>query len=130
MPRSIPPRGSIPPNIRGEKQKERKTIDVGNKITRYTGIRIEMGASSRFTGRRSLASSDSYRIQGKPTAKKILGKETLEKLLTWGHQEEQRCINILRTLAPELPEYDKVVERLGKLQDVLEQVKRQLAARR
>ena len=107
MPRNIPPRGSIPPNIREAKPAERKGI-------------IEA---------RNASVSDSYHIQGKPTAKKRLGKGTLEKLLTWGQREEQRCIHILRMLSPELPEYNEVLEKLGKLQKVLEQVKRQLAAR-
>ncbi len=99
MPRNIPPRGSIPPNVREAKQAEHKA-----------------------------SVSDSHHIQGKPTAKKRPGKGTLEKLLTWGQEEEQRCINLLRTLSPELPEYNEMLEKLGKLQKVLEQVKRQLAS--
>lgn len=99
MPRNIPPRGSIPPNVREAKRPHNASV------------------------------SDSYRIQGKLTAKKRLGKGTLEKLLAWGQEEEQRCIHVLRMLSPELPEYNEVLEKLGKLQKVLEQVKRQLAAR-
>ncbi len=77
---------------------------------------------------RNASVSDLYHIQGKPTAKKRPGKGTLQKLLTWGQEEEQRCINVLRMLSPELPEYNEVLEKLGKLQKVLEQVKRQLAS--
>jgi len=94
MPRSIPPLGSIPPDVRRGKQEQ----------------------------------SRSYRIQGKPVAQNRLGKRTLQKLLVWGQQEEQRCINVLRTLSSELPEYNEALEKLDKLQQVLDQVKRQLAA--
>jgi len=107
MPRTIPPRGSIPPNVREAKQAEHK----------------------RIIKARNASVSDLYHIQGKPTAKKRPDKGTVQKLLTWGQEVEQRCINVLRMLSPELPEYNEVLEKLGKLQKVLEQVKRQLAAR-
>ena len=80
--------------------------------------------------KRSSPSSNLYRIQGKPTVVNRASGGTLEKLLTWGRQEEQKCINLLHVLSPELSEYTQVLERLSKLQDVIEQVKRQLAARR
>lgn len=127
MPKSIPPRGSIPPHARREKQGQFKTINTATEITRGPGIRIGIGGDNRPMIKRSSASSGSHRIQGKPTAQNRLGKETLEKLLVWGQQEEQRCIDVLRTLSTELAEYDEVLEKLGKLQQVLEQVKRQLA---
>ena len=47
-------------------------------------------------------------------------KETLEKLLVWGQRKEREFINILRMPPPELLEYNEVLEKLGKLQDVLE----------
>jgi len=72
--------------------------------------------------------SEPYRISSKPTTTKRLRKGTLERLLAWGQQEEQRCINVLQALSPEFHEYDEVLEKLGKLQQVLDQVKRQLIA--
>lgn len=96
MPRSIPPLGSIPPDVRRGKQER----------------------------------SNSYRTRGKPVAQNRLGKGTLDKLLVWGQHEEQRCMNVLRTLPSELPEYNEALEKLDKLQQVLDQVKRQLAAGR
>jgi len=72
--------------------------------------------------------SEPYRIPSKLATTKRLRKGTLERLLAWGQQEEQRCINVLRTLSPEFHEYDEVLERLDKLQQVLDQVKRQLIA--
>jgi len=128
MPESIPPRGSIPPHARREKQEQFKTINTASEITRGLGIRIGIGADNRPVIKRSSASSGSYRIQGKPTAQNKLDKRTLEKLLVWGQQEEQRCIDVLKRLSAELPEYDEMLEKLGKLQQVLEQIKRQLAA--
>ena len=47
-------------------------------------------------------------------------KETLEKLLVWGQRKERECINILKVPPPELLEYNEVIEKVGKLRDVLE----------
>jgi len=96
MPRSIPPLGSIPAEVRSGKQ----------------------GRSGR------------YRIQGKFVTQNRLGRGTLNKLLAWGKHEEQRCMNVLRTLPSELPEYNEALEKLDKLEQALDQVKRQLAVGR
>ncbi len=119
---SIPPRGSIPLNIRGGK------LPACSQETRSLSIRLGMGNAKRSTTMHPADVSEPYCIPSKPTTTKGLRKGTLERLLAWGQQEEQRCINVLRTLSPEFHEYDEVLERLGKLQQVLDQVKRQLIA--
>lgn len=130
MVKSIPPGSNIPPNIRRQKRGELKSMKSDNKITRHMGLRLEAYNRNRPVIRRSSNTSEPYRIQGKPAAVKRLGNMTLEKLLAWGQQEEQKCLNLLKVLPPELPEYNEVLEKLGKLQDVLGQVKRQLATRK
>jgi len=127
---NIPPRGCIPPHIRKGRQGQLKIIDNTHKMTPGTGIHIGIGGNNKLMTKRSSPSSNLYRIQGKPIVVNRASGGTLEKLLTWGRQEEQKCINLLHVLSPELSEYTQVLERLSKLQDVIEQVKRQLAARR
>ena len=129
MVKSIPPGGNISRNTQGKRRREPKPIEANGNIIRHIGVRIGPRVSNRPATRRSSGASESYRIQGRPITEKSPGKGTLEQLLTWGQQEEQRCINLLRTLPAELPEYNQVLEKLGKLQDVLAQVKRQLAAK-
>jgi len=125
---SIPPRGSIPLNIRGGKQVQCRKLPACSQETRSLSIRLGMGNAKRSTTMHLADTSEPYRIPSKPTTTKGLRKGTLERLLAWGQQEEQRCINVLRTLSPEFHEYDEVLEKLGKLQQVLDQVKRQLIA--
>lgn len=50
MPTSIPPRGSIPPHTRGEKQRQFKAINTASEITRGPGIRIGVGGDRRSKG--------------------------------------------------------------------------------
>jgi hypothetical protein len=125
---SIPPRGSIPVNVRGGKQVQRRKLPAWSQETRCLSVRLGMGKAKRSTTVHPADIPEPYCIPSKTTTTKGLRKGTLEKLLTWGQQEEQRCINVLRTLSPEFHEYDEVLERLGKLQQVLDQVKRQLIA--
>ena len=125
---SIPPRGSIPLNIRGGKQVQRRKLPARSQETRCLSVRLGMGNAKRSTTVHPADFSEPYCIPSKPTTTKGQRKGTLERLLAWGQQEEQRCINVLRTLSPEFHEYDEVLERLGKLQQVLDQVKRQLIA--
>ena len=129
MARNIPPGGSISQNIRGKKRGKPRPIEADNKITPHIGVHIGRCASNRPVTRRSSGASEPYRIQGKPVVEKRLGKRTLEKLLIWGQQEEQKCMKLLKVLPPELPEYNEVLDKLDKLQEVQEQVKRQLVAR-
>lgn len=125
---SIPPRGSIPLNIRGGKQVQRRKLLACSQETHSLSVRLGMGNGKRATTMHPANVSEPYCIPSKPTTTKGLRKGTLERLLAWGQQDEQRCINVLRTLSPEFHEYDKVLEKLGKLQRVLDQVKRQLIA--
>ena len=48
---------------------------------------------------------------------------TLAKLLEWGKQEEQKCIDLLKVLPPELPEYGEVLSSLDEIQIKLHQIK-------
>ena len=128
--RSIPPGGSIPTNVRGEKQARRKKTTACSQKPHCLSVRLGRDDSKRPIIRRPADITEPYCIPSKPTAKKRLCKGTLDRLLTWGQQEEQRCINVLRTMSPDLPEYDEVLEKFSKLQQVLDQVKRQLAAGR
>ena len=125
---SIPPRGSIPLNVRGGKQVQRRKLPARSQETRCLSVRLGMGSAKRSTTVHPADFSEPYCIPSKPTTTKGQRKGTLERLLAWGQQEEQRCINVLRTLSPEFHEYDEVLERLGKLQQVLDQLKRQLIA--
>ena len=127
MSSNIPPGGSIPTNVRGEKQTRRKTTAYSQKPHRLS-VRLGRDDSKRPIIRRPADIAEPYCIPSKPTAKKRLCNGTLDRLLTWGQQEEQRCINVLRTMSPDVPEYDEVLEKFSKLQQVLDQVKRQLAA--
>ena len=127
MSSNIPPGGSIPTNVRGEKQTRRKTTAYSQKPHRLS-VSLGRDDSKRSIIRRPADIAEPYCIPRKPTAKKRLCNGTLDRLLAWGQQEEQRCINVLRTMSPDLPEYDEVLEKLSKLQQVLDQVKRQLAA--
>lgn len=128
MSSSIPPRGNIPVNVRGGKQVQRRKLPARSQETRCLSVRLGMGSAKRSTTVHPADFSEPYCIPSKPTTTKGQRKGTLERLLAWGQQEEQRCINVLRTLSPEFHEYDEVLERLGKLQQVLDQVKRQLIA--
>ena len=125
---NIPPRGSIPVNVRGGKQVQRRKLPARSQETRCLSVRLGMGSAKRSTTVHPADFSEPYCIPSKPTTTKGQRKGTLERLLAWGQQEEQRCINVLRTLSPEFHEYDEVLERLGKLQQVLDQLKRQLIA--
>jgi len=128
---SIPPRGSIPLNVRGGKQVQRRKLPACSQETHCLSVRLGMGNGKRSTARHPADISEpSYYIPSKPITKKGLRKGTLERLLAWGQQEEQRCMNVLRTLSPEFHEYDEVLEKLDKLRQVLDQVKRQLVARK
>ena len=125
---NIPPRGSIPVNVRGGKQVQRRKLPARSQETRCLSVRLGMGSAKRSTTVHPADFSEPYCIPSKPTTTKGQRKGTFERLLAWGQQEEQRCINVLRTLSPEFHEYDEVLERLGKLQQVLDQLKRQLIA--
>ena len=96
---NIPPKGSIPANVRAR--------PVQRKV-----------AAKPFSA------------SGKPVTKKKPSTDILYKLLEWGQQEEQKCINALRTLAPGISEYDELLEKYELLQQSLEQVKKQLAERK
>ena len=128
MSSNIPPGGSIPANVRGEKQVGHKKTTAYSQKPHCLSVRLGRDDSKRPIIRRPADIAEPYCIPSKPTAKKRLCKGTLDRLLTWGQQEEQRCINVLRTISPDLPEYDEVLEKFSKLQRVLDQVKRQLAA--
>ena len=128
MSSNIPPGGSIPANVRGEKQVRHKKTTAYIQKPHCLSVRLGRVDSKRPIIRRPEDIAEPYCIPSKPTAKKRLCKGTLDRLLTWGQQEEQRCINVLRTISPDFPEYDEVLEKLSKLQQVLDQVKRQLAA--
>lgn len=130
MSRNIPPGGSIPTNVRGEKQAWRKKATAYSQKPRRLSVCLGRKDSKRPIVRRPADITEPYCIPSKPIAKKRLCKGTLDRLLTWGQQEEQRCINVLRTMPPDLPEYDEVLEKYSKLQQMLDQVKRQLAAGR
>ena len=95
---NIPPRGSIPANVRAR--------PVQRKVA-----------------------ARSFRASGEPVTKKKPSTDTLYKLLKWGQEEEQKCLNVMRALGPGMSEYDEVLEKYEKLQEALVQVKKQLAGR-
>ena len=118
----------MPPNVRGEKRAWHKRTTAHSQKPHCLSVRLRRDDSKRHIIRRPADIAEPYCIPSKPTTEKRQRKGTLDKLLAWGQQEEQRCINVLKAMSPDLPEYDEVLEKFSKLQQVLDQVKRQLAA--
>ena len=111
--RSIPPKGSIPPSVRGN-----------------IGVRIGIGGlgSARSGG---TPSSTAFPLHGKPSKPIMkLSLHGLEEMLDWGLEEEKRCQDLLRMLPPAMPEYQSVLASLDKLRDSLAIIRKQLAVRK
>lgn len=94
------------------------------------GVRIGIGGAG--LGKGSPASADSYPIHTVPKAKRRLRltKHGLAEMLDWGLEQEQKCQEMLKTLPSSLPEYDKVLERLDRVKEVIASIRKQLAERK
>ena len=87
------------------------------------GVRLGVGASSRPI-RRSTGEG-SFPIKTKSKAPSVT-KTHLEHLLRWGQGEEQKCLEMIKHLPPEMKEYTDLLERLDKLSKIIPQIKIQL----
>lgn len=54
----------------------------------------------------------------------------LQELLSWGQDEERRCLDLLKVLSPEAEEYGLILFQCERLQEKLTQIKGQIAAKR
>ena len=108
MIRSIPPRGSIPPSVRG----------------RQIGVRIGIGGVG--IPRKQPASASP--IHTKP---KIIGKgvKVLKELLAEARIHEKTVAHMLTVVPSKFPEYDDLLDRLAKLERLILQLNQQIIAR-
>ena len=106
--KSIPPKGSIPPNVRARQPgQEIPAISVGSVRNSSTSLEIQRVV----------------RKVRKPD------KRTLKLLREGAEEEERKCIDILKALTPEIPEYDEVLYKLGEVQEKIQQINSQIGAK-
>lgn len=94
------------------------------------GIGVRIGIGGIGTARRQ--STSTYPIKTKSSLKpkiKLTGRG-LEEMLTWGMAEERKCLEMIKAMPPEMPEYNTVLETLDKAMAVNEQIRKQIALRR
>lgn len=71
----------------------------------------------------------SFEIKERPKSKKRPSTGVLEKLLEMGLKEEQKCLDILKALPPDIEEYEMVMIALEKVRDSLMIIRKQLTER-
>ena len=89
------------------------------------GVRIATGIGSRPITRGH--STDTFPIKAKPS-KETRTKEHLEHLLSYAQDKEEKCLEMIKHLSPEMKEYNDLLERLDKLKNVLTQIRIQLVS--
>ena len=78
----------------------------------------------------SMPNSFSVRLENKPKQRTSLTKQGLEELLEWGVEQERRMVEMLKVLPSEMPEYQRLLERLDKVNNANRQVRVQIALKR
>lgn len=104
-----------------------------NGVCGIPGVGVKMGIGGVGIRRtNSQINPDAYPIQNVPPKRKKMGstRAVLEEMLYWGFNEQQKCLDVLKKLPHELPEYTRVLEEYDKLTAVIHQLKVQLAAGR
>ena len=94
------------------------------------GVKVGIGGVGiRRTN--SQVNPDGYHIQNLAPQRKKMGstRAVLEEMLDWGHKEQQKCLDMLKKLPHEMPEYTQLLERHDKLTAIIHQLKVQLAAK-
>jgi len=95
------------------------------------GIGVRIGIGGVGIGGMRRHSDSSHPVHTKPKTKKTwLTKHGLEAMLSWGFDQEKICTEMLKQLSPEMPEYQQILERLDKVMATIEQVKKQISARK
>jgi len=75
---------------------------------------------------------DSYPISASPGKRKqraLPNRGGLEELLVWGMEQEQKIVEMLKVLPPDIPTYQQLLERLDRVIEVNRQVRAQIALR-
>lgn len=102
-------------------------------VTLKFGARIGgIGIGSTGT-RKSSSNTSSWPAHTVPKAKLSktwLKKRGLEEMLDWGLEQEKKCMGMLKLLPAALPEYDEILGKLAKVQDVIVQIRQQIAVRK
>jgi len=104
-----------------------------NGVCGIPGVGVKIGIGGVGIRRtNSQINPDAYPIQNVPPKRKKMGstRAVLEEMLYWGFNEQQKCLDVLKKLPYELPEYSRVLEEYDKLTAVIHQLKVQLAASR
>ena len=89
------------------------------------GVVLRFGA--RVGNIRQSRSSPSP-AQGKPKVKKP-GTTVLKEMLLQAHIQEKKVFDLLKVLPFELPEYTELMDRASKLEQLIDQLNRQLIER-
>jgi len=98
------------------------------------GIGVMIGAGTagvRVAGERTMV-PDCYPISAKPSKLKQRirpNRRSLEQLLAWGMEQEQKMVEMLKVLPPDMPTYQQLLERLDRVMEVNRQVRVQIALR-
>jgi hypothetical protein len=96
------------------------------------GVGVKIGTGGVGIRRtNSQIDPDAYPIRNVPLRRRKMGatRVVLEEMLDWGHKEQQRCLDMLKKLPHEMPEYTQLLGKYDKLTTVIHQLKVQLAAR-
>jgi hypothetical protein len=96
------------------------------------GVGVKIGTGGVGIRRaNSQIDPDAYLIRDVPSKRKKMGSSmaVLEEMLDWGCKEQEGCLDMLRKLPHEMPEYTQLLEKHDKLTAVIHQLKVQLAAR-